>query len=213
MFYKYKMGYTERRVMPLSIISEILEYNQQFVEEEKYKKYVTDKFPDKKVAILTCMDTRLFELLPKALNLRNGDAKIIKNAGAILTQPFGSAMRSILVAIYEMGVQEVLVIGHHGCGMANLDSKAMVEKFKARGISDTVLDTLENSGIRMERFLRGFDRPEDGVMHSLNIIRKHPLMPATIPVHGFIMDSLTGKLDFISDGYEWRDQNQPSIGG
>lgn len=192
----------------MTIISDIMEHNHQFVEQGKYQKYVTDRFPDKKVAILTCMDTRLSELLPKALNMRNGDAKIIKNAGAILTQPFGSAMRSILVAIYEMGVQEVLVIGHHGCGMSKLDSHALVEKFKSRGITETVLDTLENSGIRMEKFLKGFDRPEDGVMHSVNIIRKHPLLPAAIPVHGFIIDPTTGKLELLEDGYEWKEQNQ-----
>lgn len=49
-----------------------------FVEEKQYEAYLTDKYPDKKVAILTCMDTRLVELLPRALNLCNGDAKIIK---------------------------------------------------------------------------------------------------------------------------------------
>jgi carbonic anhydrase len=186
----------------MSIVSDILEYNQQFVEQGKYEEYLTDKYPDKKLAILTCMDTRLSEMLPKALNLRNGDAKIIKNAGAILTQPFGSAMRSILIAIYEMGVREVLVIGHHGCGMTQLDSASLVEKFKANGISDAVLSTLENSGIRMERFLKGFDRPEDGVMHSVEIIRKHPLVPDFVSVHGLIMHSETGRLELIIDGYE-----------
>jgi len=50
------------------------------------------------------------EVIRSQFNLRNGDAKLIKNAGAILTQPFGSAMRSILVAIYEMGAAEVLVM-------------------------------------------------------------------------------------------------------
>jgi carbonic anhydrase len=57
-----------------------MEYNEQFVENRRYEKYLTDKYPDKKMVILTCMDTRLGQLLPKALNLRNGDAKIIKNA-------------------------------------------------------------------------------------------------------------------------------------
>lgn len=52
----------------------------QFVAEKGYEPYVTDKFPARKLAVLTCMDTRLTELLPKALGLRNGDAKIIKNA-------------------------------------------------------------------------------------------------------------------------------------
>ena len=42
------------------------------------------------------MDTRLMELLPKALNLKNGDAKIVKNAGATIMHPFGSIIRSII---------------------------------------------------------------------------------------------------------------------
>ncbi|MCU6795501.1 carbonic anhydrase [Paenibacillus sp. WQ 127069] len=186
----------------MTIVSSFLEFNKQFVEQKQYEEYLTDKYPDKKIAILTCMDTRLVELLPKALNLRNGDAKIIKNAGAILTQPFGSAMRSILIAIYEMGAQEVLVIGHTNCGMTNLDTGKMVDKFRAGGISDAVLSTLENSGIRMERFLRGFNSPEEGVAHSVKIIRNHPLIPAHVPVHGFIMDAETGALEMIIDGYE-----------
>ncbi|EFM12417.1 Carbonate dehydratase [Paenibacillus curdlanolyticus YK9] len=183
------------------MVTEILAFNEQFVQDKKYQSYMTDKYPDKKVAILTCMDTRLVELLPKALNLRNGDAKIIKNAGAVLTQPFGSAMRSILIAIHEMDVQEVLVIGHHGCGMTNLDPDAMIKKFISNGISQEVLVTLENSGIKMERFLKGFDTAEEGVMHSVDMIRRHPLVPSHIPVHGFVMDPTTGRLELIHEGY------------
>jgi len=185
----------------MSIIPGLLEFNKKFVEEREYESYITDKFPDKKVAILTCMDTRLVELLPKALNLRNGDAKLIKNAGAILTQPFGSAMRSILIAVYEMGAKEVLVIGHHGCGMTKLDTQGMVKKFTEHGIDELVLQTLENSGIRMDRFLRGFNSAEEGVMHSVKMIRKHPLMPHAIPVHGFVMDPTTGELELIVQDY------------
>ncbi|UVI30105.1 beta-class carbonic anhydrase [Paenibacillus spongiae] len=185
----------------MSVISRLMSFNKQFVEEKQYESYLTDKFPDKKLVILTCMDTRLVELLPRALNLRNGDAKIIKNAGAILTQPFGSAMRSILVAIYELGAQEVLVIGHHGCGMTNLDAQGMVNKFRERGVSDTTLSTLEHSGIRMERFLRGFKNPEEGVMHSINIIRNHPLIPADVQVHGLVMNPETGEAELLVEDY------------
>ncbi|XID92748.1 beta-class carbonic anhydrase [Paenibacillaceae bacterium WGS1546] len=187
--------------MDMAFVNDILAFNRQFVEQKKYEKYLADKLPEKKVAILTCMDTRLVELLPKALNLRNGDAKFIKNAGAVLTQPFGSAMRSILIAIHQMGVKEVLVIGHHGCGMTQLDSASLVEKFKENGISDVVLSTLESSGIRMEKFLKGFDKPEDGVRHSVGMIRRHPLVPAGFPVHGFLIHPDTGELEWIIDGY------------
>ena len=59
------------------MIDEILKYNKEFVEEKKYEQYKTSKYPDKKIAIITCMDTRLTELLPAALGIRNGDVKIM----------------------------------------------------------------------------------------------------------------------------------------
>ena len=93
------------------MIEEILEYNRKFVEEKGYEPYVTSKYPDKKIAILTCMDTRLTSLLPAALGLKNGDVKMIKNAGGVITHPYGSVVRSLLVGILELGVEEVMVIG------------------------------------------------------------------------------------------------------
>ena len=71
------------------MIDELLEFNSVFVENKGYEKYVTTKYPDKKIAIVTCMDTRLVELIPAALGLRNGDVKMIKNAGGTVTHPFG----------------------------------------------------------------------------------------------------------------------------
>ena len=60
------------------MIDKIIDYNKTFVEQKGYEKYLTDKYPDKKLAVLSCMDTRLTELLPAALGLKNGDAKIIR---------------------------------------------------------------------------------------------------------------------------------------
>lgn len=80
------------------MIEEMLAYNREFVRSKGYEKFQTSKFPDKKIAILTCMDTRLVELLPAALGIRNGDVKLIKNAGGMITGPFDSAVRSLLWA-------------------------------------------------------------------------------------------------------------------
>lgn len=52
------------------IIEEIIKYNEQFVANKGYEKYLTSKYPDKKLAILSCMDTRLTALLPAALGLK-----------------------------------------------------------------------------------------------------------------------------------------------
>ena len=69
------------------MIDQIIAFNKTFVEQKGYEKYLTSKYPDKKLAVLSCMDTRLTELLPAALGLKNGDAKIIKNAGGLVIQP------------------------------------------------------------------------------------------------------------------------------
>jgi carbonic anhydrase len=183
----------------VSLISEILTYNDSFVQERKYEKFITTKYPDKKMVILTCMDTRLVELLPKAMNLRNGDAKIIKNAGAIVSHPFGSVMRSIIVAVYELNADEVFVIGHHECGMMGLNSTHVLNQAKERGVSDDVMDTLSHAGIDLNRWLTGFDNLREGVVKSAGIIRNHPLLPRNLPVHGLIIHPVTGKLELIED--------------
>src|SRR5437870_291358 len=123
------------------------------------------------------MDTRLVELLPRAMKLRNGDAKVIKNAGAIVSHPFWSVMRSILVAVYELVAAEVAVVGHYNCGMTGLSCDRVMQKALVRGISSETIQTLEHAGLDLQRWLKGFDSPEDGVRQSVAIVRNHPLLP------------------------------------
>ena len=182
-------------------LNEIMEYDKMFVENKEYEKYEATKYPDKKIVILSCMDTRLTELLPKALNLKNGDAKIIKNAGATIMHPFGSIIRSIIVAIYEFDTDEVLVIGHKGCGMSNINGEETIKKIINRGIKEDVIETLNNSGIDIKKWLHGFDSVEESVKESVELIKKHPLINKDIKVHGLIMDPSTGKLEIIVNGY------------
>ncbi|MCG7406705.1 carbonic anhydrase [Paenibacillus sp. ACRRX] len=196
----------------MSNMFEILEYNEQFVSNREYEQYLTNKFPDKKMVIFTCMDTRLVELLPKAMNLRNGDAKIIKNAGAIISQPFGSVVRSVLVAIYELEANEVMVVGHYECGMTGLNSQHIIDQAKERGVDDVVLDTLTNSGIKLHHWLRGFDNVHEGVLNSVRILRNHPLLPSDIPVHGMLIHPETGALEWIADGYRYLEEKKSSNG-
>lgn len=186
----------------MSRLTEILEYNRSFVQNREYEAFRTTKFPDKKVVILTCMDTRLVELLPKAMNLKNGDAKIIKSAGAIVAHPFGSIMRSILVAIYSLGAEEVLVVGHHDCGMTSLNPDEILSKAASRGISSETIRTLSHSGIDLKRFLSGFHSVTDAVADSVSMIRNHPLLPADIGVHGLVIHPETGELSIVTRGKE-----------
>ncbi len=181
----------------MSKLNEILSFNKSFVSEREYEKYATSKFPNKRMVIVTCMDTRLTEMLPKAMNLKNGDAKIIKNAGAIVTQPFGNIMRSILVAVYELQADEVFVIGHHNCGMTGINPEIIVEHMEERGVSSDTITTLKHSGVNLMRWLTGFDNVRDSVLQSVSIVRNHPLLPKNIVVHGLIIDPETGELELV----------------
>ncbi|HEX4124512.1 MAG TPA: carbonic anhydrase [Tepidisphaeraceae bacterium] len=186
----------------MSVLPDILVFNVRFVEQREYEPFLTDPFPDKRLVVLTCMDTRLVELLPRAMNIRNGDAKVIKNAGAIVSHPFGSVMRSLLVAVYELQADEVAVVGHYGCGMTGLSCARVLKKAIERGIPQQTLQTLQNSGIDLQSWLTGFDSPEDGVRQSVGVIRNHPLLPPGILVHGLMIDPKTGRLDLLIDGSE-----------
>jgi len=186
----------------MSLLSEIIDYNQKFVENKEYEKYQTTKFPEKRLVILSCMDTRLVELLPQAMNLRNGDVKIVKNAGAVVSHPFGSIMRSILVAVYELKAHEVCIIGHLDCGMSSISSEGILEKMTERGVPQEKIDTVKYSGIDLNKWFRRFDSVEDSVKHSVEMVHKHPLLPPNIPVHGLVINPETGKLDVVVDGYQ-----------
>lgn len=184
----------------MSALEGILEFNEKFVAEKKYEEYATTKYPDKKIVVLSCMDTRLVELLPRAMNLRNGDMKIVKSAGAIVNHPFGGIMRSLLVAVYELKADEVYIIGHYDCGMSAVDPNVMVGHMLERGVTQETLDVINYSGVDLNEWLRGFGDVKTSVLKSVDLVRRHPLMPTNVPVHGLVIDPATGKLDLITDG-------------
>ena len=179
------------------MIDEILEFNKNFVASRAYEQYVTDKYPDKKLAVLSCMDTRLTELLPAALGLKNGDAKIIKNAGGLVISPFDSALRSLVVAIYELGVEEIMVVAHTGCGACHMSYDHFHHEMIARGVTDETLDTIRNCGIDLDQWLEGFKDTPESVRRTVATIKTHPLVPRDVTVRGFIIDSTTGALKEI----------------
>lgn len=184
-----------------STLEKILEHNREFVDSKEYDHLCTDKYPNKELAILTCMDARIVELLPKAMGIRNGDAKIIKNAGALISHPWGAVMRSLLVAALEFNVKEIMVVGHTDCGMRGFDPEHLLGKARKFGITDGTITTLRNAGIDLDGWLRGFDNVGDSVRYTVDQIRNHPLMPGRVAVHGLVIHPTTGKLHTVVNGY------------
>lgn len=175
-------------------VATILEHNAAFVASKGYERYQTDKYPEKKLAIVSCMDTRLTELLLAALGLKNGDAKIIKVAGAEVAHPFGSVMRSLLIAVCELGVEDVMVVAHTNCGAQHMSGEEMVHDMRRLGVSDERISFARHCGIDFDRWLAGFGDTEESVRRSVDVVRNHPVMPPHVRISGFVMDSVTGEL-------------------
>ena len=175
----------------MSTIDNVLAFNREFVASKSYEIHLTDKYPDKKLAVLSCMDTRLSVLLQEALGLKNGDAKIIKNAGALVPSPWDSAMRSLIVAVYELGVNEIMVVAHTNCGACHMNFPHFRHEMLKRGVQE---QTMQDCPVDLDDWLDGFHDTEASVRRTVDNIAGHPLMPRDVVVRGFIIDSSTGEL-------------------
>ena len=112
----------------MTILDGILEDNKKFV--ENFEGEEMSHHAQKKLAILTCMDCRLIDFFEPALGLKRGDAKIVRNAGNSIVGE--DAIRSIGAALYNLGAEEVLVVGHTECGMAGADAEALKKALEAK---------------------------------------------------------------------------------
>jgi carbonic anhydrase len=180
----------------LSLLDEILEHNSRFVAERERP---LGKSPAKKIALFTCMDTRLVEFLEPAMGLKRGDAKVIKNAGNTIIDPFGGVMRSLVVAVYALGCDEIYVIGHEDCGMSQIDGEELERQMLARGVDPEVLASLHGS---LSEWLGAFKDPCGNLHRVVGMIRTSPLFPKDLPVHGLMFDPSDGRLALLANGYE-----------
>lgn len=179
-------------------LKEMLDFNKNFVENKHYTAYETNSLPNKKMVVLTCMESRLVELLPRALNIQNGDVKMLKNAGAVLRRPFDNMTKSILIAVHNLQAESVLIIGHYDCGMSKVNTDELIQHMIEKGISKETIDLLEKSGINFEEEFEGFQTVEDSIRQGVNILREHPLLPDYVRVHGLVMDPSTGQVHTVT---------------
>ena len=193
----------------MTALEQALLVNQQFLRSDsnafKQSAHLISKVPRKKLAIFTCMDTRLVDFLEPALGIAREDAVVIKNAGNSVTGCFESTLRSLVIAIYELGVQEIMVIGHEDCGVAHAKAHEIIAKMRERGIS---YDAIKMVKADMEQWLNNFQRPHRNVEEVVGKIRGNPLIPADVPVHGMIFEPHTGGIAVLVNGYHACSNNE-----
>lgn len=187
----------------MNVLEELLEANRHFIASPPAPFAATaakpSKLPSRQLAIFTCMDTRLVEFLEPAVGIKREEAIVIKNAGNSVTGPFESTIRSLVLAIFELGVKEILVIGHEDCGAAHTEPRALQQKMLARGISADAIKMIREE---LAAWLDGFHHPVANVVRVVERIRANPLIPCDIPVHGLLFDPHHGQVRVIIDGYQ-----------
>jgi carbonic anhydrase len=187
----------------MSVLEQVLAINRAFVENNNCKdasgRFINvSKLPRKRLAIFTCMDTRLVDFLEPAMGIRREDAVVIKNAGNSVTGSFEATIRSLVVAVFELGVTEIMIIGHEDCGVAHSSAKTLIEKMLKRGISSDAIKMVKNE---LEVWLDNFRCPHDNVREVVEKIRNNPLIPTDVPIHGLIFEPFSGEISLVVNGY------------
>jgi len=173
------LGYT---VAAMSVIDEVLVANEIYARTHELRK-LTPR-PERKLAVLTCMDTRLSI---RTLGLKTGDAHIIRNAGGIVTD---DTLRSLVVSHYLLGTEEIMVINHTDCGLMHTGEQDLRNRIQNRTGTAAVAPA----------YFYTFQNIEENVRHQLQKLRSHPWIPETVAVRGFVYDVTSGLLREIKVG-------------
>jgi carbonic anhydrase len=160
----------------MSVIDEVLQANEVYSRTHELRR-LTPR-PERKLAILTCMDTRLSI---RTLGLNTGDAHIIRNAGGIVTD---DSLRSLLVSHYFAGTEEFMVINHTDCGLMHTTEENL----------RTMIQNRSGTSAIAPAFFYAFKNIEENVRHQLQKLRTHPWVPREVAVRGFVYDVTNGKL-------------------
>ena len=155
------------------------------------------------VVALTCIDARLNRFFPGVLGLPEEHFIWLRNAGNIITSPLSSTMRSIALACAIKGGREIAIIGHTDCKVRGTTVSQLIDRFKILGIERHVLP--EN----LTDYFGVFASEQQNVIRGVDFVRHSPLIGPRVPVHGLMVDTASGKLDWIVNGYDVLDR--PSV--
>src|ERR1700693_1370137 len=152
------------RLLGMSVIDEVLQANEIYSRTHELR-WLTPR-PERKLAVLTCMDTRLSI---RTLGMKTGDAHIIRNAGGIVTE---DTLRSLVVSHYLLGTEEIMVINHTDCGLMH----ASEEDLRNR------IQNLSGTAAVAPAHFYTFQNIEENVRHQLQKLHTHPWIPKTLHV-------------------------------
>ncbi|MCK9609330.1 MAG: carbonic anhydrase [Methylomonas sp.] len=176
------------------ILNEVLLANRDYV--AGFDKADLAMPPARQFAILTCMDARLDPA--KYAGLSEGDAHVVRNAGGRASD---DAIRSLVISYKLLGTKEWFVIHHTDCGMETFTNEIMTDLCASSLKSASVdasgwHDCCEGPGSKEAKYINWLTikNQAESVLEDVTRIKTHPLVPANIPVYGYVYDVKTGSL-------------------
>lgn len=135
--------------------------------------------PQRKLAVLCCMDCRID--VETILGLKPGDAHVLRNAGALVTE---DAIRSLVISHEQLGTQEIMIIGHTGCGMTSFQDSDLKARLRAK---------TGKAPVAPQAF-GAFGNVEESVREQMQKAAEHPWLTDIAAVRGFVYNVETGRL-------------------
>jgi carbonic anhydrase len=151
---------------------------------------------DLPVAVLTCIDARLNNLLPDALGIPESQLIWLRNAGNIITGSLSSTMRSLALACTVKGGKEIAIIGHTDCQVGKTTTMELLDRLAKMGVDRHRLP--EN----LVEYFGLFGTERQNVMRGVDLVRHSPLIGPRVPVHGLLVDIQSGRLEWVVNGYQ-----------
>jgi carbonic anhydrase len=158
--------------------ADLVSANKEYAQDFKYSELTGSAA--RGLAIVTCMDSRINPL--SVVGMRSGDAKILRNAGARVTE---DVLRTLVLATYLLNVDRILVMPHTDCRMAQSDESAIHDLIEKQFGVDT----------RSLEFRVTKDQ-EAALKTDITRIRAYPLLREGVSVIGAIYDVKSGAIDF-----------------
>ena len=147
------------------------------------------------VIALTCIDPRLNAYFPNVLALPADQFIWLRNAGNIIFDPMSSMTRTLALACAVKGGREIAIIGHTDCLVGKTTALQLLDRFRELGVERHQLPD------NLNEFFGLFSSERQNVIKGCDIVRHSPLIGPNIPVHGFLLDIATGRLDWVVNGY------------
>ena len=178
-------------------LEQLIKANSSFLLKSVANGDGLSKSPKHQIAIVTCMDTRLVELLESALGIKRGEAVVIKTAGTSKDGNFSTILRSLVIAIYALDVEEIVVVGHEDCGVTQISPSMLKQKMQKRGIDKRQIRKFEEEAIA---WLDKVHDSEEEVKKLVDALRKTTIIPRNVPIHGLMIHPDTGEVSLLTDG-------------